>query len=260
MTLSLLFRPIITIDSVTSTMDLLSMLAQESASTGTTVVADLQTGGRGRSGRVWTTPPGAALLMSTLLRPPRPLSECGLLALLAGLAVARAIDPFIDSTCEIKWPNDVMIEGRKVAGILISARRDVPSDALPDARLESSVVTVGIGINVTTEPCALPPGATSVQRHARLPVDRAHIFDGLSVTMGSVYDQFCAGEVEDALEDLNRRLAFRDQEVVVEDGPRQIRGRVGHVDEGGALVLAANSESITVRSGELTRGPRPVST
>lgn len=236
-------------------MDLLSRLAQDGAPSGTTVVADLQTGGRGRSGRVWTTPPRAALLMSTLLRPPCPLAECGLLALLAGLAVARVVDPYIGSPCQIKWPNDVLIEGRKVAGILISARRGTP----PDALSELSVVTVGIGINVTTEPSALPPGATSILRHACRPVDRAHVFDGLGVTLGSVYEDFCACQVDGALEDLNHRLAYRNEEVVVEDGPRQILGRVRHVDEDGALVLAANSESITVRSGELTRGPRPVS-
>lgn len=240
-------------------MDLLSRLAQDGAPSGTTVVADLQTGGRGRSGRPWTTPPRAALLMSTLLRPPCPLAECGLLALLAGLAVARVVDPYIGSPCQIKWPNDVMIEGRKVAGILISARREVASAAPPDVRLESSMVMVGIGINVTTEPSALPPGATSILRHACRPVDRAHVFDGLGVTLGSVYEDFCACQVDGALEDLNHRLAYRNEEVVVEDGPRQIHGRLWRVDRDGALVLAANSESITVRSGELTRGPRPVS-
>lgn len=240
---------------MTSTMDLLSMLAQDNAPTGTTVVADLQTGGRGRSGRTWTTPPGAALLMSTLLRPPRPLGDCGLLSLLAGLAVAQAIDPYIDSACEIKWPNDVLVKGQKVAGILISARRGAPTDA----RLESSVVMVGIGINVTTDASALPPGATSVQRHAWRPVDRAHVFDELGVTLGRVYDDFCAGQIDGALANVNQRLAFRYQEVVVVDGPRHIRGRVRHVDQDGSLLLSANGEPVTIRSGELTRGPRPVS-
>ncbi len=253
-----LFRPVIRIDSVTSTMDLLSSLAQDAAPSGTTVVADLQTGGRGRSGRAWTTPPGAALLMSTLLRAPCPLAECGVLAPLAGLAVARSIDSSIDSACEIKWPNDVLIEGRKVAGVLISARTGAPSDALPGALPESSVVIVGIGINVTTEPSALPPEATSVQQHARRPVNRTDLLDELGVALESIYADFCAGQVDGALVDVNKRLAFRDQEVIVEDGPREIRGRLRRVDEDGGLVLVVDGEPVTVRSGELTRGPRPV--
>lgn len=231
-------------------MDVLARLAHDGATSGTTVVTDLQTQGRGRSGRAWATPPGTALLMSTLLRPPRPLAECGPLSLLAGLAVARAADVHIDSRCEIKWPNDVLIEGRKVAGILISAREGSPPGA--------PTVIVGIGVNVTTASSALPPGATSLQQYARRPVSPADVLDSLGVALARGYADFCADEVAAALADVGRRLAFRDQEVVVEDGSRTRRGRLRGVDLDGALVLQADDESISIRSGELTRGPRPV--
>lgn len=250
--MSPLFRPVIHVDSVSSTMDLLGTLARDGAPSGTTVVADLQTEGRGRSGRTWTTPPGTALLMSTLLRPPCPLAGCGPLALLAGLAVARAVDARIDSTCEIKWPNDVLIEGRKVAGILISAREGLPPESLK--------VIVGIGVNVSTESSVLPPGATSVQRYAHCPVDRADVFDGIDIALARVYADFCADAVEAALADVDDRLAFRGRDVVVQDGPRQLRGRLRGVHRDGGLVIAAEGGSIIVRSGELTRGPRQVLT
>lgn len=248
MTEATLFRPVIHIDSVTSTMDLLSLLAQDGAPQGTTVVADLQTGGRGRSGRSWTAPPGSALLMSTLLRPQRALPECGVLALLAGLAVARVVERSIDVPCEIKWPNDVLIGGHKVAGILISAR----NGATP----RTSEVLIGIGINVTTERSRLPPGATSIQEHAWKPVDRERVFDRLGAALARVHADFCAGTTTAALDEVNRRLAFREQTVVIEDGPRQIRGRLRRVDGDGALVLMVDGTCTTVRSGELTRGPR----
>lgn len=256
MTIPPLFRPVIHVDSVSSTMALLGTLVQHGAHPGTTVVADLQTEGRGRSGRTWTTPSGTALLMSTLLRPPRPLGACGPLALLAGLAVARAIEAHIDATCEIKWPNDVLIEGRKVAGILISGREGSMSGALPG----SSTVIVGIGVNVTTESEDLPRDATSVQRYARCPIDRTDVLGGIDVALARVYADFRVDAVEAAFGDVNERLVFRDQEVIVQDGPRQRRGRLRGVDRDGGLVLVSEAGSIIIRSGELTRGPRRVST
>lgn len=245
-----MFRPAIHFDSVTSTMDVLSVLASDGAPSGTTVAADFQTGGRGRSGRTWTAPPATAVLMSTLLRPPRSIAACGVFALLTGLAVARALDAGIESRCRIKWPNDVLIEGRKVAGILIAAREG--------STPQCSTLIVGIGINVTTEAAALPSGATSLQQHATRSVTKAEIFDRLAVTFETVYTCFCTGAIDDALVEVDDRLAFRGQEVVVRDGPREVRGWVRGVDRHGALVLEQNGRSVVIRSGELTWGPRPV--
>lgn len=249
-----MFRPVIQVDSVTSTMDLLAVLAKDGAPSGTTVIADLQTGGRGRAGRMWVSPPGTALLMSTLLRPPRPLSQCGPLALLAGLAVARAVDEHIDARCEIKWPNDVLIEGRKVAGILISAREGLRSDP----QNESPAVIVGIGVNVTTQVSDLPQGATSIWQNSHQRVERTKVFDGIDAALANVYVGFREGMVEPALAEVNDRLAFRDQEVSVQDGLRHLRGRLCGVDRDGGLMLEAEGRSLIARSGELTRGPRRV--
>lgn len=244
-----MFRPVIHIDTVTSTMDLLGKLAHAGAASGTTVMADLQTGGRGRSGRRWTTPPGTSLLLSTLLRPRRPVGECGLLALLAGLAVARAIDPHVETRCELKWPNDVLIDGRKVAGVLIVAREtSTPT---------TSVLTVGIGINVTTQRPDLPQAATSVGLQSPRQVSRMSILDGLGVALAHVYDEFRMDAVDEALAEINDRLAFRDEHVTIQDGPREHRGRVIEVTRDGGLMLGASGHCVVVRSGELTRGPRP---
>lgn len=249
-----MFRPIIRVDSVTSTMDLLEVLAKDGAPSGTTVIADLQTGGRGRAGRMWVSPPGTALLMSTLLRPPQALSQCGPLALLAGLAVARAVDEHIDARCEIKWPNDVLIEGRKVAGILLSAREGFRAAE----QNESPAVIIGIGVNVMTQASDLPQGATSIWQKSHRRVERANVFDGIDAALASVYALFREGTVEPALAELNDRLAFRDQDVIIHDGPRQFRGRLCGVDRDGGLVLEAEGGSVIARSGELTRGPRRV--
>jgi len=251
MTSQSLFRPVIHFDSVTSTMDILATLARDGAASGTTVVADLQTRGRGRSGRSWTTPRGTALLMSVLLRPPGPIAAWGPFALLTGLAVARAIEANAGCRCQIKWPNDVLIEERKVAGVLISAR-----DGRGD---DSSVLIAGIGINVTTDASCLPPGATSVAQHAARAVWPRDLLDGVGVALVELYAGFCQGAIADSLNEVNYRLAFRGQEVVVEDGSRRLQGWVRGVEsDGGLLLEGLDGTTVVVRSGELTRGPVPV--
>lgn len=126
-------------------------LAVAGAPGGTIVTADEQSAGRGRRGRRWSAPAGKALLYSAIVRPLD--IEHGLLPLAAGLAVCEAIESVADARCALKWPNDVWIEGKKVAGVLIEAR---PPD----------FAVIGIGVNVSVEPDELPPGlrrpATSV--------------------------------------------------------------------------------------------------
>lgn len=246
-----LFRPVIHFDSVTSTMNIVAELARDGAASGTTVVADLQTGGRGRSGRSWTTPHGTALLMSVLLRPPGPIASWGPFALLTGLAVARAIDAHADCRCQIKWPNDVLIDGRKVAGVLIAAREGRGP--------ESSALIAGIGINVTTDASRLPSGATSIVQHTAQATSPRALLNDVGIALAELYAGFCQGGIGDPLNEVNYRLAFRGEHVVVEDGSRRLQGWIRGVDEDGGLILeGVDGRTTVVRSGELTRGPVPV--
>lgn len=246
-----LFRPVIHFDSVASTMDVLDALARDGATSGTTVVADVQTGGRGRSGRSWTAPHGTALLLSVLLRPPGPIATWGPFALVTGLAVARAIDAQSDGHCEIKWSNDVLIEGQKVAGVLIAAREGRGP--------ESSALIAGIGINVTTDASCLPLGATSVMQHTARAVSPRALLDDVGFALAELYARFCQGDISDPLDEVHHRLAYRGQHVVVEDGSRRLHGWVQGVGHDGSLMLELlDGTTVAVRSGELTRGPVPV--
>lgn len=120
------------------------LLADPELPEGAVATADYQTAGRGRLGRSWEAPPGTALLCSVLLRPPpgRPLPQ---LSLVAGLATAEAVEEATGLTAQIKWPNDVMLNRRKVAGVLAEAR--------------AGAVVVGIGINVNQRREELPRDA-----------------------------------------------------------------------------------------------------
>jgi BirA family biotin operon repressor/biotin-[acetyl-CoA-carboxylase] ligase len=125
------------LESVTSTMDIIHELAREGAPAGTVVLADEQVAGRGRQGRSWHSPRGAGIWLGYLMRPERS-TESGVLALRVGLAVVESLATQ-GITAQIKWPNDVLVEDRKAAGVLCEARW--AADRL-------TWVAVGVGINV----------------------------------------------------------------------------------------------------------------
>ncbi len=138
-------------ESVGSTMDEAHRLAEAGAPSGTVVVADHQLAGRGRLGRKWTSDPDAGLWMTAVFRNV-PASGLDVLSIRIGLALAPALDPFANRTVQLKWPNDLLVGGNKLAGILVEAR-------WRDARLEW--VAVGIGINLVAP--ADQPAATQLR-------------------------------------------------------------------------------------------------
>src|SRR5215212_8533594 len=162
----------------TSTMDDAERLAVAGAEEGLIVVADEQTAGRGRAGRSWHAPPGTALLCSVLLRPPLPPDRLSTLPLIAGVAVAEAIEDCAPVTCRLKWPNDIWIEDRKVAGILMNA-----------ATTAGTVdrVVLGIGVNLTARQDELPPNATSLAVSSGIVVSPMDLLDALVPRMQSRY-------------------------------------------------------------------------
>jgi BirA family transcriptional regulator, biotin operon repressor / biotin---[acetyl-CoA-carboxylase] ligase len=166
-------RPLWLLASTTSTNDDAKRGARERAPHGTTWVAEQQTAGRGRQGRLWLSPPGENLLFSVLVRESPPARRLPLVALVAGLAVRDAVARALsDGDVKIKWPNDVMIGVRKVAGVLVEA-------ITAGSRVEAIVVGVGVNVHARTFPdeiaqratsiaLALPPGANPPERAAIL--------------------------------------------------------------------------------------------
>lgn len=134
-------------DTVSSTQDELRGLAEQGAAEGTLVIAEQQTSGRGRMGRSWISPSGKGIWMSLLLRPPVPLPHTPQLTLLAAVALSRAITRVVPLNIGIKWPNDLLVDGKKISGILLES-------AAEDERLR--YVVVGLGISVNLEPDDYP--------------------------------------------------------------------------------------------------------
>lgn len=141
--------------AVGSTMDLAHAWAADGAPDGAVVLADAQTGGRGRAGRAWASPPGSGVWLTYVARPRDP-AALEVLALRVGIALAEALAPLADAPIGVKWPNDLLVGGRKLAGILVEAR-------WRDGRPEWAAVGVGVNVRppVTYEgAAALQPAAT----------------------------------------------------------------------------------------------------
>ena len=141
-------QPLIELAEATSTNDVLRELAGQGAAEGTTVVALQQSHGRGRQHRPWHSPPGQGLYLSVLMRPPWAAADSGALALLAGVAVASALQQLGVREVKLKWPNDVLAGGKKICGVLIEP-------ALKGGQIEFAVV--GIGVNVRHGVADFPP-------------------------------------------------------------------------------------------------------
>jgi BirA family transcriptional regulator, biotin operon repressor / biotin---[acetyl-CoA-carboxylase] ligase len=233
----------------TSTMDDIQRLAAEGAEEGLIVVADEQMAGRGRAGRGWTAPPGTALLCSVLLLPTLPPNRLTTLPLVAGVAVAEAIEDSAPVTCRLKWPNDVWIGGRKVAGILMKA---TVSAGVTDR------VVLGIGINLNTKPEDLPPNATSLAVASGIDVSRPSVLDALIARLQDLYDRFVASNGRPDLEPWLKRAALVGELVTVKDAGASISGRLHGVDDDGALLLDVDGSLRRIVAGDLSRGPVPI--
>lgn len=264
-------RRVLRYGKVGSTMDLAAELASAGEPEGLVVVADEQTAGRGRAGRTWHAPPGSALLLTVVLRPDVPGDRLGVLAPLAGVAVAEAIEAETKLQCWLKWPNDLWLgernAGQKAAGVLASAR--LAGDR-PD------YVLLGIGINVSTPPAALPAGATSLAAAVAtartaagetdfddaagadgLGPDREHVLSGLLARLDVRYTEFVASGGRPGLDGWRQRAALLGEPVAVDVAGVVRRGvHAGLDDEGALLLLRSDGVVDRIVAGDLTHGPR----
>jgi BirA family transcriptional regulator, biotin operon repressor / biotin---[acetyl-CoA-carboxylase] ligase len=229
-----------------STNTSLRALAEQGSPEGTSVLADAQTAGRGQEGKVWISPPRRNLYVSTLLRPPIPPTQAPLVSLLAAVALVDTLRQE-GAVCGIKWPNDVLIRGRKVAGILTE---------METARGAVRFVVVGIGVNVnmTQEEIERHLGsiahtATSLQVALGRGVAREPLLAALMASLEHWYERF-TGEGEGVLHAAwesrslmrGRRISARTHETVwqgVAEGIDQAGHLVLRQDNGAAVVLTS---------------------
>jgi BirA family transcriptional regulator, biotin operon repressor / biotin---[acetyl-CoA-carboxylase] ligase len=226
---SSLGQPRLDVESCESTQ----LLVDTSLAEGALVVADHQTAGRGRLGRSWEAPPGVALLFSLLLKPP-PERDVPELSLVAGVAVADTLERTLGLSVQLKWPNDVMLRRKKVAGCLAEARDDS--------------VVLGIGVNVNQTQEQLPEGAGSLRTLTGREWDREELLAGLLEDLSGRYAEWRAGGLDAVYEGLGSRDFLRGRRVSV-DGTSGVATMINR--EGRLELAVGHGEVVTVDSGEV---------
>ena len=237
------------LETTTSTNNVASRLADAGAVEGTTVVAEAQTSGRGRMGRSWFSPPGAGLYVSVVLRPGQGFSAVrdpsALLTIAAGVALAEGIQASTGLPAEIKWPNDLLVGKRKLAGILAEA-----------AAQGGDLAFVILGFGVNLRPAAYPPElagrVTSIEAELDRPTDRAMILAEILSALASRHADLRQGRFGAILSAWRTRVPLLRGAPVEWETPHGLqRGRAEDVDATGALLVRVNGRIERLIAGEV---------
>jgi BirA family biotin operon repressor/biotin-[acetyl-CoA-carboxylase] ligase len=234
-------HPVSYFATIDSTMLEASRLAMAGCEQGTVVVADEQTAGQGRHGRRWHSEPNAGLYVSIVLRPSLRADSLPVLTLALGLAAADAIAEATGITRDLRWPNDVMIEGKKVAGILV--------------QLVESAAIAGIGVNVSH--MKFPPEIAAEATSLRIVSSRPHSREQLLVALLGAVSRY-TGVLEDkggqdtVLQMFCRRSSYaRNKRVRVEQGASTLEGTTAGLDPSGFLIIRGDDgkEQVVLAGG-----------
>lgn len=229
-------RAIHAFDTIDSTQAQLARLAAEGAAEGTVVTARHQTAGRGRRGRHWWDEPGQSLLLSVLLRPSIPTAHAPQLSLVAGLAVADALAAAAGLTAQIRWPNDVMVGGKKICGVLPEAV------SRADGRVGHVLLGIGINVDQSEFPQHLRDTATSLRLETGMAHDHRQLLSAVLEALDRRYGEWLAAGFAGLRDEWRRRASTLGQRVRTGDGRE---GVVVDVDETGALLVDAGLDTLT---------------
>ncbi len=222
-------------------------LAEEGAPEGTLVVAESQTNGKGRRGRSWVSPPGEGLWFSLVLRPKVLPSLAPMLTLAAALAVSAGIEDVCGLSARIKWPNDIVLSGRKAAGILTELSAET-------TEIHYVVIGVGVNVNMADFPEEIRRTATSLFIESGTRFHRCDILAAILARMEQFYETFLdTRDLSILREEYMQRLANLGEEVVVLAPEGERRGVCEGIDEYGRLLVRGEDGSIEkVFSGEVS--------
>ena len=225
-------RDIRVFEETTSTNDVIEKLARDGVKEGVVVFAESQTRGRGRLGRKWMSPAKQGLWFSVLLRPDLRPQETTRLNVASATALRRAIESQTGLKPEIKWPNDILIQGKKVAGILTELSGELD---------HVKYVVLGIGVDVNLSqgdfPAELRKLATSLKAELGKPVSRPELAVVILRELDLDYARITSGQFAAVADEWEEHGTTIGQEVTIRTGDRRIRGRAESLGEDGELLL-----------------------
>jgi BirA family biotin operon repressor/biotin-[acetyl-CoA-carboxylase] ligase len=225
-------RDIRVFHETTSTNDVVEKLARDGVAEGAVVFAESQTKGRGRLGRKWVSPPGLGLWFSVLLRPKLRPTAITQITIIAATATARALRSLTSLPIEIKWPNDLLVRGRKLMGVLTELSAEVDT---------VKHVTLGIGVDVNLPATALPSELRKIATSLRIETEhvwqRAEVAAAILRELDADYRRIRLGQFRAVADEWEANCATLGENVTVSIGDRKIPGRVEALDDDGALLL-----------------------
>jgi BirA family biotin operon repressor/biotin-[acetyl-CoA-carboxylase] ligase len=225
-------RDIRVFEETTSTNDVIEKLARDGVREGAVVFAEAQTRGRGRLGRHWASPAKKGLWFSVLLRPELRPQAATQLTVVSAIALRNAIAQQTGLKAEIKWPNDILVSGKKVAGILteLSAELD---------RIKYVLVGIGVDVNLDADdfPREIRGQASSLKIELGRPVARAELAAAILRELDREYGRVLQGEFSAVAGDWERHCTTIGQRVAIRLGERRVCGRAESLGEDGALLL-----------------------
>ncbi|MCF6266804.1 MAG: biotin--[acetyl-CoA-carboxylase] ligase [Desulfuromusa sp.] len=228
----LIGRSVISFPETDSTNVRARRLAEEGAIEGTVVVADRQSAGRGRLGRRWESPPGVNLYCSILLRPQIPVQQAPQLTFLTAVAVAETLQELCQFSAEVKWPNDILINGAKISGLLNEMNAETE---------QIHFVILGVGVNLNMTESQFPDGlnypATSVFMETGQPIDRLNFLQFFLQRLDLYYSEFLQEGFTPIRHRWESLCHIMNKQVEVDRGNRCLRGTVVGLEADGALRL-----------------------
>lgn len=241
-------RYIIYMEEVDSTNSIASGLCERGALQGTVVLADSQTSGRGRLGRMWLSPPGVNIYMSVILKPLMEAKDAVLLTLMSAVAGARALSWETGLKVEIKWPNDLMVHDKKLGGILTEAR-------YMHGKMTSAIIGLGLNVNcgLETLPAEIRERATSVKSETGVVQSRVMLIAAILNSMDYWYNILVRAGRDLMLDEWRRLTSTLGRPVSVVVGEETLKGLAEDIDEEGMLILRLPSGSVEkIRAGDIT--------
>ena len=225
-------RDIQVFEETTSTKDVVERLARDGVKEGVAVYAESQTKGRGRLGRKWVSPSHKGLWFSILLRPQLRPQMATQLTVASATALRRAIKLQTGLSPEIKWPNDILIGGKKVSGILTEMSAELD-------QVKYVILGIGVDVNLAANefPADLRKIATSLRIETSRPVSRAELAVHILRELDRDYARICAGEFTAVADEWEAHCTTIGRDVTVQIGGRKLRGRAESLDDDGALLL-----------------------
>lgn len=235
-------------ERIGSTNDTAKQLADAGAPAGTVVIADEQTAGRGRMGRTWVAPPHSSLLMSLILRPTLEPAQASRITMAVALGACEAIHAATGLDAQIKWSNDILVRGKKLAGILIES-------GILGNRLEYVIAGIGVNVNFNAASVAgIPPEATTIADELGRTFSRVALAQAMLISI----EKFYARIGTDLRDEFSKRLATLNQLVRAQTPSGIVEGIAEAVNENGALIVRrADGTFIELIAGEVTLTKTP---